>query len=366
MNRHALVSVAIALALAGCSSAESRRIANGDFNYTTLNQQQKLKVPENLDAPAFSRDYELPELGENAPKDLVGDKLDISSPSLVLATVNGTHVEEGRRDAVVLFDKIDDSKPLDTQIWDNLIAYLDKNNIAIDAFDKESNQLTTDWIRVDQQSGFGWLSVNEENRSLGQRFTFSIDMKPHGRSATLKVTLEDYMETLNGNVIATAKDVDPRRLEVNMLNQVIGHYENQLLIEDARRVARIREGLSSELGFDAKGEPAMLINADYQTTWPRLLLVFRTLGFNVTDLDQSSGIIYADYNGQDEGWWDSWFGGDDGLKLDQKTYHVSVGDLGQQTSITFMNEENDVFTPEQLKALFAPFSATMADDDLDL
>ena len=365
MNRQVVLSLAIGLALAGCSSMESRRTANGDFEYTKVKQRDALQVPAGLDKPEFSNEYAIPEIGKDAPRQLVGEKLDISSPHLVLATVSGSHVEEGSRDAMVMFDKVDDSKPLDTQVWDNLLSYLEEQNIGVMSFDKDQQVLVTDWLVYQEQSS-SWLSTSSVDRKVAQQFEFRLEMKPHGRSAVLTAHLRDYQETLNEQINATIEDIDTRRAEVDMLNKVLAHYENQLLIANAERAAKIREGLQSELGFDAKGQAAVLVEGDFQVTWPRLLLVLKKLGFNVTDLDQSSGLIYADFQGKERSWWDSLFGSDKGLKLEQKEYHLQVGDLGRQTSITFLNKDNQVFDAQALKDLYSPFSAVMAEDNLDL
>ncbi len=109
----ALVSGLTVLALAGCSSQLDRKTASGSYDYVETSEKQPLKIPDELDKPEFSDDFALPEVGEEADRDLVGKNLIVMSPSVVMPVVTGSHVEEGTKKAVVWFDQVDDSQPLE-------------------------------------------------------------------------------------------------------------------------------------------------------------------------------------------------------------------------------------------------------------
>lgn len=366
MQKHVLSCLGAVFALTACSSSQERQIASGEFEYLQEAEIISLKVPPGKEQPRFSKDYELPELGERAPKELVGPKLTVISPKLVLPLVSGSHITEGSREAVIWFDQIDDSQPLDETIWNSLLSFLDEQGIGVVKFDKEKQQLLSDWMIIEDDSESSWYSWTKTERSIGQRFEFNLEVKPHGRTAALKVDLRDYLETVNDEVVGDIDHSKARRNEIDVLNNVISHYAKQIRIADARRLRQIQQGLSMDLGFNGDGDPAFVVDAKYDITWPRVLLVLRKLGFNVKDLDQSNGLLFVSYSGVDSSWWNDLWGGASELQLEKTDYRLVLKEQGDKTSITFQNDESVPLPSKVLTEIFQPLSEVMATDNLDI
>jgi outer membrane protein assembly factor BamC len=353
--------------LSACTSKQERQVANGDFGYLQEQDVRALKIPAGVDQPNFNDTYLLPELGKNAPTDMVGDAITVQSPALVLPLVVGSHIEDGIQEATVWFDKVDDSQALDTTIWNSLLSFLEEQGIGVESFDKEQQRLITDWMVIEPETDSSWYSWTKTDRSIGRRFEFNLDLKPHGRSAALKVELKDYLEKVDGKEFSKLNQDQTHRNEVDILNQVIGHYQYQLRVDQAKMIREIRQGLSMEMGFDSNGEAAYMVDARYDVAWPRLLLVLRKLGFNVKDLDKSNGLLFVKYNGSESGWWSNlWSKDSDALDLDNAEYRLHVDELGSKTSVTFLDKENKPFTAKKIADLFEVFSRNMAADDLDI
>jgi outer membrane protein assembly factor BamC len=122
-----------------------------------------------------------------------------------------------------------------------------------------------------------------------------------------------------------------------------------------------------ELGFDSDGEPAFVVDADYDITWPRLLLVLRKLGFDVKDYDKSNGLLFVKYNGAEDGWWSNiWSSDKNEMDLEPQEYRIKVETLGKKTSITLLDDESNPFPVNKLTDLFPTFLKTMSADDLDI
>lgn len=352
--------------LSACTSVEERQRANGNTEYTKEVQQQQLQIPPGLDQPRQISDYDIPPIGSSAEADLIGKKLTVVSPALVLPLVTGSHVEEGAKEATVYFDQVDDSQPLEDAIWNSLLNYLSEQGIGVDLFDKQKRRLVTDWMIIESEDDSPWYSWSKAKRSIGRRFEFKLDVKPHGRSASLNAVLRDYLETVNDQVVSELGSDKIRRNEADVLNKVIGHYENQIRVANARRLNQIRSGLKTDMGFNADGEPAYVVSAEYQVAWPRMLLVLRKMGFNVKDLDQSNGLLFVNYLGSEDSWWSSLWGDDDALPIEQKEYRIKVTKQGEKTTVTFMDEESNPFSAKQVSELYSRFSETMSADDLDI
>ncbi|MCW8108115.1 outer membrane protein assembly factor BamC [Alteromonas ponticola] len=360
----ALVSGAV-VTLTGCASQLERTTASGSYDYLEAQERASLKVPDDVDNPEFSRDYELPSLGENADPDLLGKKLSVQSPALVLPLVTGSHVQEGQTAATVWFDQVDDSQPLDRAIWNSLLSFLEQQGIGVDSFDPEAGKLLTDWMVITKEVDSKWYKWTSTESQIGKRFEFSLDKKSHGRTAALHVELKDYMATTKGDVVASLDDAQQRREEVDILNQVINHYEYQVQLEDSRKLTKIRQGLQMSMGFDADGNPAFVVDEKYDITWPRLLLVLRKLGFNVKDLDKSTGLLFVSYVGDDSSWFSDWFSSDDDL-LEEDDYRLVVKKAGEKTSVTFMDDESKPFEANMIADIFEPFKKVMSEENLDI
>jgi outer membrane protein assembly factor BamC len=362
------ISVITATLFSACSSLEEREVASGSFDYVKEQPGRKINIPDDVDSPKFNDAYQLPELGENAPLNATGKDLSVMSPPLVLAVVAGSHIEEGSKNAIVWFDQIDDSLPLDTAVWNSLIRFLDSKGIGVELFDKDNQRLITDWMVMDESKDNNWYSWSKSERTVGQRFEFTLDKKPHGRTAGLSVELVDYKERLNAQskeVVTKARD--KRRNEVDVLNRVVKNYEFETKVADVKRFRQIREGLQMDLGFDGDGEPAFVVDADYEITWPRLLLVLRKLGFDVKDYDKSNGLLFVKYNGAEDGWWSNiWSSDKNEMNLDTEEYRLKVVGVGSKTSITLFDDESNPFSVNKLTDLYPTFSKTMSADDLDI
>ncbi|WP_293747738.1 outer membrane protein assembly factor BamC [uncultured Paraglaciecola sp.] len=362
-----LIGVITATLLTACSSLEEREVASGSFDYVKEQPGQKIKIPDDVDTPRFNEAYKLPDLGEDAPKNSMGKELSVLSPSLVLPVVAGSHIEEGSKNATVWFDQVDDSVPLDTAVWNSLIRFLEIEGIGVEKFDKDNQRLITDWVVMDESKDNKWYSWSKSERTVGQRFEFSLIKKPHGRTASLSVDLVDYKEKVDIQSTEITQARDKRRNEVDVLNRVVKNYEFETKVAGVKRFRKIREGLQMELGFDRDGEPAFVVEADYDTTWPRFLLVLRKLGFDVKDYDKSNGLLDVKYNGSEDGWWSNiWSSDKNEFDLDTQEYRIKVVGLGKKTSITMLDDENKPFLVNKLTDLYPKFSKFMSADDLDI
>ncbi|MEP0357150.1 outer membrane protein assembly factor BamC [Paraglaciecola sp.] len=365
--KYQVTGILVVSLLAACSSIEERELASGSFEYTKETPGQRINIPEEVDSPNFSESYKLPELGATAPTDTLGKELSVLSPSLVLPVVAGSHIEEGSKTARVWFDQVDDDEPLEVTIWGQLTSFLKSQDIGIQEMDEENFRLVTDWIVYDASLENSWYTLYGSEKLESKRFEFKVDKKTHGRTASLSSNLVAYKEKLTPDSPEIMIPKDQRRYEVDVLNQVVAHYEFNTRVQTVKRFRQIRQGLETELGFDADGEPAFVVDADYDIAWPRLLLVLRKLGFDVKDFDKSNGMLFLNYSDGDSSWWSNIWSSESGeLALDEDEYRIKVIDIGKKTSITFMDEESIPFPVNQLTDLYKPFSEYMSDDNLDI
>ena len=367
MNKQFLITLCAAVVLSACSSPGSRERATGDYDYLdTKGLDEGFQTPEELDAPTRSNRYDIPNLDTSESRTgLIGDQVRVSSPRLVLPLVAGSHVEEGSEDATVLFDQVDDSQALEKTIWDKVLTYLEQNNIGVESFDEQNNILVTDWVISKTELDSSWYEFSSSYVEQAKRFKLSLDVEPHGRTAALTNEIIAYIDVDGNEALNKLDPIAKRSNEVNFLNYIIAEYDFGLRLAQTQRIAKIRDGFNSELGINGADESTIIVDAQYNNTWPRLLLVLRKMGFDVIDLDQSSGILFVAYKGQEESWYSGWFSKDE-LSLDKENYRILVERVGAKTSVTFKDDENIAFTPSQITDLFPVFKDYMASDNLDI
>jgi outer membrane protein assembly factor BamC len=363
MKKPILLSISALLLLSACSNSVSRKQASGNFDYLEVKEAEMLKVPEDLHRPPLSNRYELPDV--RSPHNIIGPDVLVHSPRLVLPLVSGSHVEEGSEKATVLFDQIDDSKALDATIWDTVLTYLEVSEIGVEEFDRENNVLITDWVVSRDNTEASWYEFTEEAAPQARKFKLTVELEPHGRTAKLNVEKIGYIDENGVSQMANASPFDLRENEVNFLNYIIQEYDFGIRLAQNQRIAMIREGFNSELGFNPDGDPAFVVDAIYENTWPRLLLVLRKMGFDVIDLDQSSGLMFVKFNGENDSWWEGMFA-DDRIDLEKVNYRLLVQGVGEKTAITFKDSDNNAFEVKKVTDLFAVFSDYMAEENLDI
>ncbi len=356
----------VVFAMTGCAGKEEREIASGSFKYLEAAQQKSLDVPEDLDSPNYSQRYILPDVGENAPKELKGKKLKVLPPSLILPLVAGTNVEEGSEDAKVLFDQINDNEPLQKTVWDTVLTYLEKSNVGVEKFEKDNNILVTDWVTETREVPSSWYDFTGSTVSEKKKFKFTMTLAPHGRTAALKTELIEFINVDGQPAMSQVDLISKRTAESGFLNSVIAEYDFGIRLATTQRIAKIRQGFNTEMGFDSDGNPAFMVDAVFENTWPRLLLVLRKMGFDVKDLDQSTGLLFVQYNGIERSWWSGMFGSEEELEIEKDEYRLQLEDVGEKTSVTFMDNESKPFDAKRITKLFAPFKEYMGNEDLDI
>lgn len=366
MKKQLLVTLCAAIVISACSSPGSREKVSGDYKYTdTKGLKEGFQTPDGLDTPERSARYDIPNLTAKSQVELIGDQVKVSSPRLVLPLVAGSHVEEGSEDATVLFDQIDDSKELDKTIWEKVLNYLEQNNIGVEKFDEQANELVTDWVVTRTELQSSWYEFSTQYVEQAKKFKLNLVVEPHGRTASLTNQIVAYIDDEGKSSLPQMDPISKRSNEVDFLNFIIAEYDFGIRLAQTQRIAKIRDGFGSELGVNAAGDSTVVVDAVYNNAWPRLLLVLRKMGFDVIDLDQSSGIMFVAYNGVDDGWFSGLFSSDE-LKLEKDNYRLFIERAGEKTNITFKDDENVTFTPEKLSDIFPAFKDFMASDNLDI
>nr|WP_220488923.1 MULTISPECIES: outer membrane protein assembly factor BamC [unclassified Pseudoalteromonas] len=323
------------VSLSGCSVFTND--AHDERNYRA---HEAVKVPASLSQPAQDPTYKM-DVGQysNNP-----DATNYRPPAQVLTVAKGSWVEETDKNARVYFDKNDGIDDLDEFIWESINAVLADNNTQATKADKLLGIIETDWYAIIKPEE-SWLWNSDESVDL-ERFKFTIEEKSHQRTASLSAELIDFKgdEPLS--------DLFKQQLEVRALNQVISEfdYRYRQLEVDMRK----RQGIISlEMGFDNKGNAALVTEQSYEAVFDRFSGFLERLSFTIVEINPDTGLITADYKKPESSVWDSIWGDEvTQLPIDEGQYQILVSKTKQGgTSLTWMDEQGDTLEPGTMNGL---------------
>lgn len=366
MKKSLIVTAISACLVAGCASKVERRIASGTTDYATLPKITTTEVPAELHQPAVAPDYVIPDVKADSSA-IYGRNLPVVSPSLVLPLARGTYITEDLTDTSVIFDKLDTDLSVEELVLLQIDGHLKRAGIAYSKPEQDKLRYVTDWIVTYEDADTSWYDFTSASTEVGRRFELLINTATHGRSATLTVNLTDLVIADGADM---SQSIDPfikRDFEAEMINAVIQQFASQQILDDEQRIAQIRSGINSQLGFDDNGDSAIIINAQYDITWPKFQLVLRKLGFDVKDLDKSTGLLFVKYQGLDESWVKNLFGSSNELTIPKTDYRILIKKLtDDKSSVTFMDDQSKALTPLLVSDLYPAFAEVLSQNELDI
>lgn len=350
-------------AVTACSSPIDRRQANDvDLQYEDIPSAPPLVMPEGLNQPNYSKEYDIPKLGAKVDKKLVGSNLDIRPPLLVLPMAAGTRVEEGDDNIKIIIESIDNDSDLKKEIFDILREYFASKNIKIRTEDYAAGTFETDWIESSEvvESSF-WGS--DKVYVLRQRYQYVVDIRPHGRSGNVTINLIDHEESYDGEdqeILLSGED--RRRYTVDILNDSISYMSNKRA--QAIKAKRLKQSLGIDVDLIAEPEEQAywLANAKFKRTWDRLRIVLPEMGFDIVDMDSNKGLLFIDVT-DDSGFWSSLWG-EKKQSLEEGSYRIELKDDADdtKTQIHLLSTDNEPLDSEVVIAIYEGFSSLMEED----
>ncbi|WP_299572410.1 outer membrane protein assembly factor BamC [uncultured Shewanella sp.] len=350
-------------AVTACSTPTDRRVANGNEDFVNAKSVPLLTIPEGLTEPTYSREYDIPSAGEDVNKELIGKRLDIRPPLLVLPMSEGTRVEEGSDNIKIIVESIPSTTDLKQEVFDNLKGFLAKYDVAVEKEDYESGVLETAWIENRDVIETSWFGADKVYL-LRQRYRYDVDVSPHGRSGSMSIDLVEHEESYDGEeqeIFLSGED--QRRYTIDMLNNTIAYMS--VTRDKQIKADRIEQSLGIDVDLVAETEETgayWVAEADFTKTWDRLRIVMPELGFDIVDMNSAKGLYYIVLE-ESGGFWSSLWG-EDKLPLERGNYRVELeeNDDNSQTKIFIKNAAGDPLDNEVVTELYRVLNEAMKAD----
>ncbi|MGP9802437.1 outer membrane protein assembly factor BamC [Rheinheimera sp. NSM] len=332
-------SVALSLLLAGCSTSQVEQ----DSKPTPA--LQAIKVPAGLQQPAQPGQFDIP------PTSAKASGLDTRAPAMVLATAASSRMEEGDKLSRVWFDRNDYTGDLLPFLQQMLKTQFAEQGVDLLQQDEQGLDFVTGWITRSEEQGFWFWKSSEQTEQA--RFSIKIDAKPHGRSASMSVTMLEHQYFTPEAALSVSAS---RRQEVALLNQIIDRIGKEEIIIARANKAKAPD-VSLEPGMDKDGNPALITSQPIDVTWSQLEALFGELSLNVTDINRSTFTYYLDYEKPAPGFWSRLWSSDEKpvLPLDNGEYQLVLSRSNEGTSISLRDKAGAHLAAETMLALHEPF-----------
>ncbi|OAN18730.1 outer membrane assembly protein BamC [Photobacterium jeanii] len=331
-SKHRFVLTTLMVAtLAACSgSEERRRQANQDFTYLETKPLMEWELPAGTE-PYNTDDFAIPArsfAGE------IGSGVDIRPPQQVLALIPGARVVKNGEGVTLM---LANSEEL-AGVWSLTKTMLSEQGITLR--DQSANRMETDWVT--------W--TNEDNETqISSRYVIEKSDQP-GRNS-YQISLVDWRE---GETTEPVSTLNKERYSILMTNLVTSRYDAQVREEARIRAQELVKQIPISMGQDRSGLPVIIARASYNVFWERLPSLLDQLGFTVEGRNRSQGVVEVKFRGQDDQFWTDL--GVKPIELDDSTYRLQLGDLGNRTSLNVTDSDGKPVTERALESLAPVFA----------
>ena len=354
MNRHILPLSLLSLTLSACSGVSDNKRANGDFTYQDKNEATAIKVPSTLTSPKQNKKYFISnDINHQGP---VGIKVDIRAPSLVLPVAASSRVETDSSVAKIWFDQVLDDSDLKTFIHHALSEELNNNHHQLKIIDESAHIYESDWYNTEIESGPWLFEKTEIVESM--RFRYQLEIKPHGRSVSLTVSLIDYKKPNSDQPMDL---IDQQRAEMTMINEIVAQVDYQYLLKKKEhKLLRANKKIVS-MSKNKQGDAIYLVDMELDDVWENMPIFFDKHGFTIKDLDESKKIYFVDFMKPETSFWNNMWGEAlPELMLENGQYQFKLAEHDDQTHLTLFDNEKNILNKTIITDIFPVIEAGLS------
>jgi len=319
-------------------------IRDTEYDYLEVKQSPPLKIPEGMQGYKPTDAYPIPPLTEAMVKTAPKDGFNVEPPALVLSAGEGV---VGVQDAAVATGLV--YVEAET-LWSRLISFLEKKQIGILEQDQTAGVIRTDWVQTESIGWFRDWIMDQDIEAYRWKFVISTQAgeNPKENRLTVKVDQSEALSENQGwipNAIA-------RRDGVDMLNQFLGFYDEELTKDARARVLASRAGVPVELWQGNEGEAGIFARLDIDQLWEITPTVIEKLGFIVDDKDTTKHLYYTTLTHESVGFWNWLFGGSgQNIDLKEGEYVFELKSVADGTAV-IISIDGETLKTDKLKDIF--------------
>lgn len=329
-----VVSVLAVSLLSACSNqAQERKQARDDFSYLNASGFKAWNTPPNSKFEA-TPSFQIAQGDFSGP---VGKRVDIRPPKVILELASGVRI---RADV----DKIQfwtTSAQTSNQLWSNVQSFISENRVSVEK--PAENRIQTQWVRWDK---------DDEAQPIKAQYRFTQFNVQGQMGVEIALTAID-------NVSELEKQSMTQRYTVEMANEIQRRYDVVARQEAERKALAMNDAIPFSAGTDRTGLPVIIARTEFDNLWQRLPRALSKVSVKLKEKNQSQGTLKVEYVRPNSSVWETL--GVEPLTIDQGTYNILLGDLGNRTSINITDNKGNLLPQDQLESFIPVLQAVIVD-----
>jgi outer membrane protein assembly factor BamC len=340
LRTSSLLSLAAALALAGCSTLEPDRI-----DYKSATKTSTLEVPPDLTALARDSRYTVPG-GVVTASGFTTGQTQAGTPVAANAVGDVRIERSGNQRWLVV------SRPAD-QLWSPVRDFWQDNGFLLNVDRQDIGVMETDWAenRAKLPQDFIRNSLGKIFDSLydtGERDRFRTRLERNGNSTEIYITHRGMVE----KVVASGGRADqqqgtlwePRPADPELEAEMLRRLMLKLGVSQEQAKAQAAAGVATKPTSrvaSANGVPVVQVDDGFERAWRRVGLSLDRTGFTVEDRDRSQGVYFVRYvepkaDTKEPGFFGKLFGGGSKDAAPLK-FRIALRSQGESTTVSVLN-----------------------------
>lgn len=347
--------LACILLVSACSSNDTSRQANRDFDYLKATEKAPLVIAEGLDTPEYTKQYSIPTIAKDKHDYLMGSDIDIRSPIQILALSSFVRVDRNDQNIAIWFNSKSFQDDISALVWTSLSSFLADKNVTIAKLDEKKRVLETDWLLNDAV----FAEYKEQGEfQLKHRFRFTLLKAKSKRTIGLKVELIDNEKYLDGKLDPSALTAkDKRRYAIQMLN-LFSIYDEAQRLEAKEKEQKAAQAIKASLKSDEDEYPLILLSVSFDKAWEEMPKALEKLGFSVEDEDKIAGNLSVSYDAPSDDYWVEQK--ITPVTLEEDDYVIQLGEVKGKSSLSFYDEDKKPLSAEAVNQLFISLQEAFA------
>ena len=284
-----LLAGALLVSLSGCGYlfGDQGVFRDKSEDYKKAPDMPVITVPEDKSTDALQEIYPVPPV-QNAL--LATDEFEVPRPTPLAA---------GAEDEIVRIQSLGEESWIlvaeaPGQVWPQVRSFFASAGIPVSRVDARAGTMET-----------GWLAL--ESAAMASRFRVRIEQGVQRGNSELHVLQQNQA----GDVNAWPGESDNADQEQEMLKALAQYIANSAGTAPVSMVAEQAISATGKISLQETGggEPYIQLALPFDRAWASLGRALEKSTFEVTDLDRSSGLYYANFlgpQGEDEGGWFDW------------------------------------------------------------
>ncbi len=318
--------------------------------------QDPLQVPADLGQPYTDTSFTVPEVAvTKESRTLVGGNMDVRPPVVAQVSELGVEVTNSDQDAVLWFMPYNQfGVQNEKDAWDLLTASLGFMQIPVANADTE--RLILDTAAFDYNAygePYDTVSMNFEAPRYSQTYKIQVGHAMSGQVGYYIALITSSTLTSDGELVGERLNLRQKSsFAVGMGNSII-----KAMMLQSQAKEEIPDTIQVLLSRDNNDQDALIVKAPYTSTWNVLRGLLEQYSFTIDEYSISRSNYKVEVNEEDPEFYRAL--GVEPFGLESGTYIVRLAVAGDNTVITFYDEDDKPLPTTKVAGLYAGFAQAL-------